>query len=93
MHTKGHIVLSVGCYAHGDGIKISDAQKALLDSLHLDKIRLADEILVIDPDGYIGESTANEIAFAISIDKPVRYWSSEQAGGYQAALNILQGIQ
>lgn len=37
---------------------------AALDELHLRKIDLADEVLVINVGGYIGESTRREIAYA-----------------------------
>lgn len=35
--------------------------------------REGDEVLVIDVGGYVGESTAREIAYAQSTGKPVRY--------------------
>lgn len=43
---------------------ISIEQKTLLDALHLRKIDLADRVLVVNPRGYIGESTRREIAYA-----------------------------
>ena len=49
--------------------------------MHLAKIRLADEILVVDPGGYVGESTAREIAYAESLGKPVSYLSRSPDGG------------
>ena len=48
-----------------------------MDELHLRKIDLADEIFVIDWDGYIGSSTRKEIAYARTNDKPIRYLSQE----------------
>ena len=53
--------------------KITDEQKATLDALHLRKIDLADRVLVINPGGYIGESTSREIAYARAIGKPVSF--------------------
>ena len=38
--------------------------KKMLDELHLRKIDLSDYIFVINKNGYIGESTAHEIAYA-----------------------------
>lgn len=76
---KGNIVLSVGFFhhhardEHGESVGITPEQKEFLDNLHLRKIDLADEILVINAYGYIGKSTANEIAYAKKIGKPVRY--------------------
>ena len=46
--------------------------KDALDELHLRKIDLADEILVINIGGYIGESTSREIVYAVQHGKPVR---------------------
>ncbi len=67
----GHIVLAPGVFAH-DGDTITDEQKADLDRLHFAKIDLAGSIYVVNPGGYVGESTAREIAYARSSDKPVR---------------------
>ncbi len=52
--------------------------KGRLDSVHFQKIRMADEVYVVDPGGYLGESTRREIAYAESLGKPVRYLSRER---------------
>ncbi|MFD6967438.1 hypothetical protein [Streptomyces sp. NPDC059949] len=52
---------------------ITDEQKTALDVLHLRKIDLADRVLVVNPGGYIGESTKREIAYAQATSKPVSY--------------------
>jgi hypothetical protein len=44
-----------------------------MDELHLRKIDLADRVLVVNLNGYIGESTAREIAYANAHGKPVGY--------------------
>jgi hypothetical protein len=44
-----------------------------LDCLHFAKINRADEVLVVCPGDYIGESTAREIAYATELGLPVRY--------------------
>ena len=82
---QGHIVLSVGWFS--DNVeathRLSPEDKTLVDALYMDKIALADEIFVLNVDGYIGESTANEIAEAKSLGKPVRYLVEvrQQEGG------------
>lgn len=43
------------------------------DNHHLQKIDLADEVLVLNVGGYIGESTRREIEYAQKTGKPVRY--------------------
>lgn len=52
--------------------------KEQCDALHLRKIDLADEILVLNIGGYIGESTRNEIKYAEQTGKPVRYLEAAQ---------------
>lgn len=47
--------------------------KTQCDELHLRKIDLADSVLVLNIGGYIGESTRNEIDYAMRTDKPVSY--------------------
>ncbi|MGW0230460.1 hypothetical protein ACWDWO_19275 [Actinopolymorpha singaporensis] len=76
----GAIVLSIGCETGADGDLLGaggtdevDELKARLDALHLRKIDLADEVLVLNIDGYVGESTGREIAYATRIGKPVVY--------------------
>ena len=43
----------------------------MLDDMHLNKIDMADEIFVINTGGYIGESTAWEISYALCYGKKV----------------------
>jgi hypothetical protein len=47
--------------------------KRNLDELHLRKIDIADEVYVLNVNGYVGESTRREIAYAVHHGKPVRY--------------------
>jgi len=76
----GKIVLSIGCDMRSDDeifAKMDDQQKTRtkeeLDRLHLDKIERSDEILVLNVGGYVGQSTAREIAHAMQLGKRVRY--------------------
>lgn len=78
---KGYIVISVGLFGHSgdeevwenmdEGTKTNT--KMMLDSMHKEKIRMADEMFVINPNGYIGESTWSEICYARMINKPIRF--------------------
>ena len=71
---EGNIVISVGAFGHcGDNEVWTDGKKAMLDRMHLAKIDLADEIFVINVDNYIGDSTRNEIEYAKSKGKKVRF--------------------
>lgn len=79
----GRIVLTVGHYphnlrapsqgGHGETVGCTHDQKIALDILHKQKIDIADEILVLNVDGYVGESTRSEIDHAIATGKPVRW--------------------
>lgn len=75
---NGHIVLSVGCFGHLEGMDMSGPVKRALDALHLRKIDLADEILVLNVNDYIGLGTCDEIGYAWACDKPVRFWEPHQ---------------
>ncbi|CAM5250019.1 hypothetical protein SXANM310S_03835 [Streptomyces xanthochromogenes] len=55
-----------------DGL-ITDEQRKALDALHLRRIDLADRVLVVNPGGYIGESTSREVAYAQAVGKPVLF--------------------
>jgi len=48
-------------------------QEAMLDALHRHKIDLADRVLVVNPGGYLGESTRSEIDYARASGKPVSF--------------------
>ena len=48
-------------------------QKAVLDALHLRKIDLADRVLIVNPGGYIGDSTRREITYAQEAGKPITF--------------------
>lgn len=68
---QGKIVLVPEFYPQGDNPPV----RARLDQLHLRKIDLADEVMIIDVGGYIGEGTAREIKYAKKMGKPISYLS------------------
>lgn len=83
----GKIVIGMGLFGHDnyppgamaatdDGDEASEV-KRMLDALHFRKIDLADEVLVLDVENYIGLSTAREAEYAIRCGKRVRYLSEE----------------
>ncbi len=70
----GRIVLSIGCDTKSDQVLgLGPVDKTALDLLHLFKIDLADEILVLNVGGYVGESTRREIAYARMQGKRIRW--------------------
>ncbi len=71
---KGNIVISVGLFGHsGDDEVWTEGTKEMLDDMHKRKIDMADEIFVINKNGYIGESTKSEIEYAKKTNKKVNY--------------------
>ncbi len=74
---EGNIVISVGLFGHsGDPEVWAESTKIMLDDMHKRKIDLADEIFVINVNGYIGSSTRSEIEYAILTKKDVKYLES-----------------
>lgn len=69
----GKIVLSVGLFGHEEGLDMDGPTKKMLDELHLRKIDLADEVLVLNVGDYVGQSTAREIEYAKNRGKTIRY--------------------
>lgn len=69
----GAIVLAPAVFAPDEAQEIGPEQKAALGALHLHRIDLADRVLVVNPDGYLGESTRREIAHARATNTPVAF--------------------
>lgn len=63
---------------------LTKEQKERIDQLWFAQIDASDEIFVLDVGGYIGESTAEEIAFATERGIAVRYLSDVQPGWTEA---------
>lgn len=83
---EGKIVLTIGCDMRSDADIFGHMQadelteiKRKLDELHLRKIDLADEVLILNVDGYIGESTWREMKYAMISDKRIRFLESDKA--------------
>lgn len=81
---KGNIVLSIGCNLRDDEVfkdltrEQLEAIEEKLDKLHKRKIDMSDEVLVLNINGYIGESTKSEIEYAIKNNKKVRFVESSK---------------
>ena len=80
----GNVVLSLPFFSHADGlfekmpaIELENLKNTLRE-IHQQKIDMSDEILVVNVDGYIGESTKQEIEYAKSKNKPVAYLVKKQ---------------
>lgn len=71
----GRIVVGPEVFSQADGPVLDDETVRRLGEVHRFKIDLADEVLVIDVDGYVGPATQAEVAYAQKLRKRVRYWS------------------
>ena len=47
----------------------------MLDKMHKERIKLADDILVVNVNNYIGNSTKSEIDYAKSLNKEIIYYT------------------
>ena len=98
---EGCVVISLGMFSlpnlpDYDWTTYSSDLRRRLGKLHFQKIRMADEVYVVDPGGYVGESIRRENASAESLGKPVRYLGRdldcslqrERSGDQQVAQQI-----
>ncbi len=76
----GRTVLSIATVPGGDealfaGFSESEKNRVVttLDELHRHKIDLADDVLIVNVDGYIGPSTARELAYAERQGERIRF--------------------
>jgi hypothetical protein len=83
----GKIVLTIGCNMRTDDEifgKMSPEEfaetKIKLDELHKRKIDLADEVLILNVGGYIGDSTRSELEYAKAHGKVVRFLEPPERG-------------
>lgn len=67
----GHVVLAPVRLAAG---RVPTPQERdRLGEVHLRKVAMADEVVVVSPGGHVGESTALEVERAGELGIPVRY--------------------
>ncbi len=70
---QGNIVLSLPLFSQFNNQQLTQEQLSLLSDMHKQKIDMADEIFVVNPNGYIGTDTAKEIEYAKMKNKLVKY--------------------
>lgn len=73
----GNVVFTVGVFRHSHPVPHEVGE--VLDQMHLRKIDISDEILVLNVGGYIGEGTRREIAYATRHGKTVRWLQPDMA--------------
>lgn len=72
MTLEGNVVLTP-CIMGFDPEKLTAAQHETLDQIHRQKIDMCDYVLIINVGGYYGNNTKEEIEYARSIGKEVRF--------------------
>lgn len=70
---EGKIVLTPSIFDVSYPKTMSVREHAVLDVLHRQKMEMADEVLIINKDGYIGEDTQKEIDWCRSHNIKVKY--------------------
>lgn len=72
---RGKIVFTSPIFSHHDNVQLDDEQIKMLSDMHLRKIDISDEVVVVTVDNYIGESVRTEITYAEQHRKLIRYFN------------------
>lgn len=75
MALKGNCMLTPIELTKSDKEAYTEEEAFMLDQMHKEKIKLSDAILVVNVNGYIGNSTKSEIAFAKLQNKEIMYYT------------------
>ncbi|MBR0426601.1 MAG: hypothetical protein IJK18_00120 [Clostridia bacterium] len=75
MELKGNCMISPIYPTNSDKDAYTDEEAKMLDKMHKEKIKISDAILVVNVNGYIGESTKSEIEYAKSLNKEIIYYT------------------
>lgn len=76
LELAGNCILAPIYPTNPDKDAYTDEEVLVLDKMHKEKIKLSDAILVVNVNGYIGNSTKNEIEYAKSLNKEIIYLES-----------------
>lgn len=75
MELEGNCVLLPIFPINGNKDDYTEEEMIVLGKMHYERIKLADAILVVNVDNYIGNSTSKEIEFAKSLNKEIMYYT------------------
>ncbi|WP_125605739.1 P-loop NTPase family protein [Lapidilactobacillus bayanensis] len=72
---QGNCLLSIIYPTKANFDDYSEAERAQFAKMHRERIRIADAILVVDVNHYLGKQTQNEIEFAKRLNKEIIYYT------------------
>lgn len=75
MTLKGNCVLTPNELTQTDKDAYTKDEILMIDKMHKEKIKISDSILVVNVNGYIGNSTKSEIEYAKSLNKEIIYYT------------------
>lgn len=75
MELEGNVILIPIFPINDDKDAFTEEELIMLGKMHKEKIKLSDAILVVNVNGYIGNSTKSEIEFAKSLNKEIIYYT------------------
>ena len=75
MALQGNCMLTPIELAKSDKDAYTEEEASMLDQMHKEKIKLSDAILVVNVNGYIGNSTQSEIEYAKTLNKEILYYT------------------
>lgn len=70
---EGNIVIMVAPFWRWEHRDLAPEVLDMFQTMHFEKIDMADEVFIVNPGGYIGDSTKMEIEYAEKAGKPVSY--------------------
>ena len=75
MALQGNCMLTPIELTKSDKDAYTEEEASMLDQMHKEKIKLSNAILVVNVNGYIGNSTQSEIEYAKSLNKEILYYT------------------
>ena len=75
MALQGNCMLTPIELTKSDKDAYTKEEATMLDQMHKEKIKLSNAILVVNVNGYIGNSTQSEIEYAKTLNKEILYYT------------------
>lgn len=75
MTLEGNCIITPNDLTKTDKDSYTEEEIIMIDNMHKEKIKISDAILVVNVNGYIGNSTKSEIEYAKSLNKEILYYT------------------